>query len=408
MLNFLHSINPVKHTGSLDVLKLLDFCKGLAILSVVLFHYNTRWFGWQGVHLFIVLSGFGLTYSCLLKQRQIFWRDWYVKRFERIFPSYWAVVTFTYICLLVLRLFFREQFSFSLRQSTTQFILDFLLLRNFSYQTMLGYPNDALWFVPLILSLYLVFPYFYRLLIEQKQSIWAVLLMAIGIEFLYRGIAIYGLDGFPVAYGNGFLGNFSMNISPLNRWAEDSWFQFQLWSPFGWFPARLAEFVFGMVAAVACNRDSQKFKSLAFTYQSAITGVVIWLVGSGLIYAGCWGWIFADLLIAIGLSLAVVNLAVIIQLLLPNLFLGIEQLGKWSYYIFLTHLVFMYAFIYPFMGVQLATKHNFFAPLIIQFSTFLLTLTITGVATWSLMQLEQGRYRLWIRALFSKLLSTNR
>ena len=70
-----------------NVLSLLDFCKGLAIAWVFLFHYEPGWFGWQGVHVFIVLSGFGLTYSCLKKSDNISWKQWYLSRFEKILPT---------------------------------------------------------------------------------------------------------------------------------------------------------------------------------------------------------------------------------------------------------------------------------------------------------------------------------
>lgn len=50
-----------------NFLHLTDFCKGMAIVWVFVIHYHGGWFGWQAVHVFIVLSGFGLAYSCLQK-----------------------------------------------------------------------------------------------------------------------------------------------------------------------------------------------------------------------------------------------------------------------------------------------------------------------------------------------------
>lgn len=85
-----------------NALSLLDFCKGLAIILVVLFHYSKTWFGWQGVHLFIVLSGFGLTYSCLKKNETISWKHWYIRRAERILPVYWLLSLFGFFFRFVL------------------------------------------------------------------------------------------------------------------------------------------------------------------------------------------------------------------------------------------------------------------------------------------------------------------
>ncbi|NEQ28376.1 MAG: acyltransferase family protein, partial [Microcoleus sp. SIO2G3] len=79
------------------VLGLLDFCKGLAIVWIVLIHWRPEWFGWQGVHVFIVLSGFGLTYSSLKRDSDISWKKWYVKRFRKVLPPYWMVCLWGYL-----------------------------------------------------------------------------------------------------------------------------------------------------------------------------------------------------------------------------------------------------------------------------------------------------------------------
>src|SRR4051812_27557384 len=90
----------------------LDILRGIAILSVVLYHglfwgpllsppRNTIWarlagaftFGWLGVFLFFVLSGFLIT-GILLDSRQqpFYWRNFYVKRALRILPAFFAVI----------------------------------------------------------------------------------------------------------------------------------------------------------------------------------------------------------------------------------------------------------------------------------------------------------------------------
>ncbi len=42
--------------------------------------------------MFIVLSGFGLAYSCLKSDRGAPWKPWFYKWFRRILPVYWVVV----------------------------------------------------------------------------------------------------------------------------------------------------------------------------------------------------------------------------------------------------------------------------------------------------------------------------
>ncbi len=76
------------------MLGLLDFCKGIAIVWVMLVHAIHGWFGWQGVHVFIVLGGFALTYACLTRENQLSWSQWFQRRAARILPAYWLVAAF--------------------------------------------------------------------------------------------------------------------------------------------------------------------------------------------------------------------------------------------------------------------------------------------------------------------------
>lgn len=98
-----------KHMPELDVLR------GVAILSVVLYH-GLYWdgghvagrlaklivqasvFGWLGVNLFFVLSGFLITGILLdTKGRPDYYRRFYLRRVQRILPAYLA--TITVLCL---------------------------------------------------------------------------------------------------------------------------------------------------------------------------------------------------------------------------------------------------------------------------------------------------------------------
>lgn len=87
----------------------LDAFRGLAALSVVLFHYTTRYeqvyhhtsaplfsipWGHYGVQFFFIISGFVIFMTL---ERCKSWKDFVISRFSRLFPAYWAAVCLTYL-----------------------------------------------------------------------------------------------------------------------------------------------------------------------------------------------------------------------------------------------------------------------------------------------------------------------
>lgn len=90
------SYRPVRHISSLDGLR------GAAALMVVFFHYFPRHgagplsqltsFGWAGVDIFFVLSGFLIT-GILYEQRgaEHYFRNFYIRRLLRLSPVYYVL-----------------------------------------------------------------------------------------------------------------------------------------------------------------------------------------------------------------------------------------------------------------------------------------------------------------------------
>ena len=83
----------------------LDHLRALAIILVFVFHYRIFGhpphmdeigsFGWTGVDLFFVLSGYligGQLFSRMVRNKPISYGEFYVKRFFRIIPAYLVVV----------------------------------------------------------------------------------------------------------------------------------------------------------------------------------------------------------------------------------------------------------------------------------------------------------------------------
>src|SRR5579862_6865688 len=87
----------------------LDHVRAAAILLVWIFHYrlfkHPDWlthfgnFGWTGVDLFFVLSGYligGELMKNAVRERRIDFRSFYIKRFFRILPPFLLVVAVYY------------------------------------------------------------------------------------------------------------------------------------------------------------------------------------------------------------------------------------------------------------------------------------------------------------------------
>jgi len=80
--------------------------RGIAALLVVLFHLTLSapeaHYGFElgvtGVDLFFIISGFVILMTV---QKAKHWTDFVVSRISRIYPTYWACVTFTAILLLL-------------------------------------------------------------------------------------------------------------------------------------------------------------------------------------------------------------------------------------------------------------------------------------------------------------------
>ena len=85
----------------------LDALRAFAILGVLAFHYHRNWdhpkwmenvlfkFGWSGVDLFFVLSGFLISsqlFQELTSTSKISFKSFYLKRSFRILPNYWFVL----------------------------------------------------------------------------------------------------------------------------------------------------------------------------------------------------------------------------------------------------------------------------------------------------------------------------
>ena len=170
----------------------LDHLRAFAICFVFLFHYQVpvfdypEWlptiakFGWTGVDLFFVLSGFLISSQLFFQIKngiKISFKDFFVKRFFRILPAFWFVTAIYYLFP-----FFREREALPSLWKFLTFTQNFdLNLQDF------GTFSHA-WSLCVEEHFYLLLPLFLYFLLKTKffnKSYW-LLIIFILLGFIFR------------------------------------------------------------------------------------------------------------------------------------------------------------------------------------------------------------------------------
>ena len=147
-------------------IKVLDELKGVAIILVILYHVGgvLSWangpHGEAGVDMFVILSGVGLTLSSTSEGVGRF----LARRFWRIFPAYWVVLT----ALLLCDAHFRGQ-----HYTPADIALHYAGIQAWFGDRYAVSISDAFWFVTLIVSLYLAYAPMRRLLARPDKLLFA-------------------------------------------------------------------------------------------------------------------------------------------------------------------------------------------------------------------------------------------
>lgn len=183
---------------------------GFAILWVMLFHAKLQVnnpiidfvfnIGYGGVDIFLFLSGFGLYCSCSHKWIGI--KSFYIKRFQRIFPTFWVALILMYLMQGPYTL--KGFFVLCAKCTTIGLWLPFVPM--------------CLWYVSLICFLYIIYPLFFKSYMHKPHTttlgVLAVsfLLMAIyiiiNIDSERNGMLILALSRFPIFFIGSFFGKY--------------------------------------------------------------------------------------------------------------------------------------------------------------------------------------------------------
>jgi len=145
----------------------LEILRALAIIMIVIFHanyyikfgYNLYDIGQVGVSLFIFVSGFLLYYTYKNINFKNGLKNFYTKRFVRIYPLYWFAIIISFLWLILYYGFI----SFPYGQkaaviSSTSILFGFLGLQGFLSGNG-GFNQSLFWFVGVIILYYLIYPF---------------------------------------------------------------------------------------------------------------------------------------------------------------------------------------------------------------------------------------------------------
>ena len=251
-------------------------------------------FGFHAVAVFLVLSGFGLTYS-LAKTGEPAggWMGWYRSRLLRLFPMYWVA----HVVYLI------SPFQARPEAIDYRFVLSFFGDRVYPLDMIFYYFNPALWYFGLLLQLYLVFPLLFRLL--QRLGVGAFLIIAAVVTFGCR--------------------YFLLCVMPVNGDVVQGAF----------FVPRLWEFAFGMAAGWLYRKQPARIDGWLFSPAGLAAGAVVYTLGL-YCYAPLWRYTFADALTGSGLSILLAHVARACERL-PRVGSTLTTVGAYSYGLYLLH-----------------------------------------------------------------------
>lgn len=170
MKNEINEMNETNETdGSSLTFISITLVRALAIAGIIVENYHTA-LSWNDagsfsdlftlsvasaagtfVHMFFVLSGYGLTLS-ILKKEPVSWTSWARERFKKIAIPYWVAVVVTF-AVANLSLYWAPD---STSYSWATLLAYITFLRNF-YEPGQEL-NPAFWFMPIIIGLYILFP----------------------------------------------------------------------------------------------------------------------------------------------------------------------------------------------------------------------------------------------------------
>ncbi len=292
------------------------YLKGCAILGIVLFHWFSYYlsetcvfavnFGGQGVHVFIILSAFGIYLS--YEKSHPKWGIWCRKRFFKIILPYYSSILLVVFSILIFGVVSGNvgRYLGMSGLSIGSLVASVLLYRAFIDKYVLII-NSPWWFIVTILELYLIFPLLYRCF---KKYGWMIILGSLVITVGYEVYYAVILMSDSVVYSKFFL-------------------------------AFLFEYTSGIILADIYINRIAVFKKITIGLVPFMFGLLMEMIGIILAFHGPKGRAFNDVFNSVGYFLILIN---IVNYLCKYKIItrSFYWLGRYSLSIFLVHAPYIY------------------------------------------------------------------
>ena len=271
------------------------------VKSVVL-NLNPLAFGWSSIHLFLLISGFGIHLGYLRSEGSFSARKFFNKRFWRVYPPYLLILLF--MCV------FRRGivYYFFTKEGMTDFVSHLFLVNNFSNTTFFTI-DGTFWSLAAEVQLYLLYPLFRYS--NARVGVKKTFLWIFGISMALQLIGVATNNYGPV--------NFAYDWSPFKFWfvwAAGAWLAESYHNQKRVFGNKGLMWTFGLLAILTvskCFSMTQYFQTYIATFMWM--AFFEWFVTTEKIKAT--GWI-AKVLISVGLcsySMYLIHLPYLRQLM---------------------------------------------------------------------------------------------
>ena len=184
------SLGKTQSSGSLNRVSVWDGWRGMAIILLLIGHFFDQKWIWEdrlGVDAFFVLSG--MLMSTILFEKRMNLKDFYIRRFSRIFPAFslYVIVIFT-LSLLARLLFDREELTFEGKEfiSTLTFFRTYIPLDPHIWATKI--PIGHLWSLNVEEHAYVIMSIMTLFILRNTNAAYVLIalgLISIGICFYY-------------------------------------------------------------------------------------------------------------------------------------------------------------------------------------------------------------------------------